>query len=290
MLICYIAMRIAIAGYRGFVGRALVASFPPDTDWVFINRKCLYTKAMLIGLVSTADVVINLAGYPIAKPWTRRNRHRIRDSRVEVSRTIVAALEESGSRAFFISASGINIYSSVGVHTEDSRAYADNFLAQVVMEWEKVVSLYSGGYAILRFGLIFGTEGGIFPLLRSLITYFGGWWPGRGNQFVPIVHISDVAKAIEMLVNHHKSGVYNIVIPEFVTWKLLIRAMCKVRKRMVFGGIPAWFIERLMGEQSLMFLASISAKPLNIINAGYNFRFSTLDGIVKDLFCQKYRR
>lgn len=66
----------------------------------------------------------------------------------------------------------------------------------------------------LRLGHVLSNTGGLLPYYR-----FSGFCAGRfgsGNQFVPFVHIKDVAKAIAFIANNDAlvDGAINITAPQ----------------------------------------------------------------------------
>src|SRR6202035_362549 len=107
--------------------------------------------------------VVHLAGEPIAQRWTRSVRDRIRESRVEGTKSLVKALSQHPPPVL-VSASAIGYYGSRGdeILTETSKPGAD-FLAQVVIGWEREArSAEQLGIRVvpLRFGVVLGRGGG----------------------------------------------------------------------------------------------------------------------------------
>ena len=97
--------------WRGFAQKATTSRF-----WRATNRRS--------PKIDGADVVINLAGEPIAEGrWTRQRKAAIHDSRVQTTRAIVSALQAAQRKpSVLISGSAIGIYGPRGDEpvTEDT--------------------------------------------------------------------------------------------------------------------------------------------------------------------------
>src|SRR5436190_24153173 len=96
--------RVLVSGASGFIGSHLVESFVADghsvtrlvrhgSDGVAwdpergeIDREALRR--------AQPDIVVNLAGAPIAQRWTADRKRRIRDSRLNGTRVLAQALAE----------------------------------------------------------------------------------------------------------------------------------------------------------------------------------------------------
>ena len=92
--------RVAILGVTGFIGRGLPARLV-EKNWTVtgISRS---GRGNVAGVdrwqtpdaldFSGHDAVINLAGEPIAKRWTSANKIRFHESRIGVTKRVVAAI------------------------------------------------------------------------------------------------------------------------------------------------------------------------------------------------------
>ena len=162
---------IVVTGATGFVGRALVlALLEKGYDVRVISRSTDKARLRLPLPVTfheevTPDVfngthaVIHLAGEPIAENrWSEDVKKRIRDSRVNGTRSLVKALKEAQNPPeIFISASAIGYYGTPGdVLLEESSPKGEGFLSDVCQDWEMASEDFSGRRVFLRTGVVLG--------------------------------------------------------------------------------------------------------------------------------------
>src|SRR5512133_1589006 len=103
-------MRISISGGSGFLGSALVRELTKrDHQVVQMTRDSFsmpleeFTRTKIDG----ADAVVNLAGAPIIKRWTKAWKEEIRNSRILPTRMIAEAIAQAAVKpGVLISASG----------------------------------------------------------------------------------------------------------------------------------------------------------------------------------------
>src|SRR5438132_327064 len=128
-------MNIGLTGGSGFVGRRL-------TEHLYREGHRVRTTSTRDGSPRTQDLagcdaVVHLAGEPVAQRWNAGVKKRIRDSRIDGTRSLVEAMRASPPKVM-VSASAIGYYGSRGdeILTENS-APANDFLAEVAQGWER---------------------------------------------------------------------------------------------------------------------------------------------------------
>lgn len=212
-------MKIKITGSNGYLGRLISAQLRKNGHSVSgINREVLYTKAKALKEeVRDTDIIINLAGSPILKRWTKSNKNLIHESRVHTTRNLVQAinlLKESERPSKFISASAIGIYKNGKRHTESSQDFSNGFLFSVTSNWENELTKLPSSVQqnIFRIGLVIGKDA---KTIKNLIIPFKlglGTSLGNGKQAFPFIHIKDLVNAfIWAIENKTISGVFNLV-------------------------------------------------------------------------------
>src|SRR5271165_2694579 len=102
-------MRVAILGASGFIGRYLTAALELRGDSVVAAS--LRDAENAATQTANCDVVVNLAGEPIAQRWTPSVKARFIESRVDAPRRYLAALAAGATRPrTYVSASAIGYY------------------------------------------------------------------------------------------------------------------------------------------------------------------------------------
>ncbi len=133
-------LTVAITGASGMIGRAL-------TDYLSTGGHEVRAVQRQDGLsfdlanVKGADVLVHLAGEPIAQRWNDAVKEKIRRSRVDRTTLLceqLSRMSEDDRPGVLLSGSAIGYYGDRGdaVLTEDSSVGQD-FLAEVAHEWEK---------------------------------------------------------------------------------------------------------------------------------------------------------
>jgi uncharacterized protein (TIGR01777 family) len=283
-------MKIAISGSNGYIARNLIPELEATNQVIIrIERSELSNIDRLSKILSDTTVVINLAGAPILKRWTARNRNEILHSRTDSTQNIVRAINQLTTEHrpdLFISASAIGIYSPNKVHTEGSTSFSDDFVAEVVKNWEKASENLNPDVRriIFRIGLILGKEA---KTIRNLIPVFMmgvGGKIGSGKQPFPFIHIFDVVKAIRWSIeNHQVHGIYNLTAPENIDNKTFTKTLAKSLKRPAIFTIPAFILKIALGEASLLLLSSPQVFPERLLKEGFKFTFPDIHSTLEEI-------
>jgi hypothetical protein len=296
--------KILITGGSGFVGthisRALLAAGHFVTG---IGRSSLHPKLRLgerfewicadtsqkgpwQERVGCADIIINLAGHNIFRFWTKKTRRAIYNSRVLTTGHIVDAIE-NGRNQRLLTTSAVGIYGHCDdeVITEE-KAPGHGFLSRVCMDWEAQglkAKTKGAGVCVMRFGVVLGPHGALAKMMPAFKMFAGG--PiGSGRQWFPWIHIKDIEKAVQFLIEHTDlEGIFNFTAPEPVRQKEMAKALGRVLKRPAFLPVPGFIVKTLLGELGAAFLESQRALPRHLENAGYDFLFPRLDAALQDI-------
>jgi len=231
------------------------------------------------------DVVINLAGEPIAGLWTAARKRRILTSRVDgtalLARTIAAL--EPRPRAYIV-ASGMNWYGAGQSNQPKTEAAprGAGFLADVVAAWEAAADPARGaGIRVLhlRSGHVLDARGGLLGSMLPMFRLGLGVRLGNGRQYWSWVANAEIPYIILHLSEHETiAGPVNVCTPNSVTNAEFTETLARVLGRPAFLRVPA-FIARLapggMGEEAL--LAGTRMVPARLIESGYEFRWPMLE-------------
>jgi len=300
-------MNIAITGATGFIGspltRALLeaghavhalgrkrpANLPESVK--FFEWRSTQEEPARESLAGV-DAVIHLAGESVAQRWTPEAKKRIRGSRADGTRHLVNALStESRRPQVLICASATGYYGSRGdqVLIEQSSP-GDDFLAQVVLEWEKAATLAEAlGIRVvrMRFGMVLGKDGGALRKMLPPFRFGVGGRLGSGRQWLSWIHIDYLTSLILFaLTNTGVYGAVNATAPQPVTNADFTRELARALHRPAIFPVPELALKLLFGEMASMLLASQRVIPEAAKNAGFQFQYPklgpALQRLVKD--------
>jgi len=128
-------VRVTVLGASGFIGRHLTAALRARGDDVV--EASLRDPARAAEASEGSEVVVNLAGAPVAVRWTERAKREIVRSRVDLPRAYLDALNRARTRPkAYVSSSAIGYYGTSPTATfDESSPPGRDFLAQVCVAW-----------------------------------------------------------------------------------------------------------------------------------------------------------
>lgn len=294
-------MNIVVSGSTGLVGRALVshlsakghriirlvrATPKPGGDEILWDP--IAGRVEETGLEG-ADAVVHLAGENVAaRRWTKKQKNKIRNSRVYGTRTLCDALARLKKRpSALLSASAIGYYGDRAdeILSEENRA-GSGFLPAVCAEWETATAAAAQkGIRVvnLRIGVILSAEGG--ALARMLLPYrLGLGGPlGGGRQYMSWISIDDTVRAIaHALETPGLAGPVNLVSPAPVTNREFNDTLGKVLRRPAILPMPAFAARLAFGEMAdALLLASARVVPGRLMASGFQHLHPTLEGALR---------
>lgn len=296
-------MNIMIAGGSGFLGNALTKSFLADGHKVFILTRAssVISGALAVKwdakttsgwghLVNEMDVIIHLTGRTLASwPWTASTKRDFHDSRVIPGRALAQAILEADQRpGIFVQQSGINHYGLRGDLADESTPPADDFLAQLTVQWEaatKSVEELGVRRVVLRSPPVLAKGEGLMPLMALPVKLFMGGPLGDGKFAMPWIHINDwVGAARHLISNENARGAYNLIAPTPTSNADFYRALAKVLHRPYWFPTPAFLLRIFLGEMSVLILEGRFAQPKRLTESGYRFQFAGPYEALADLF------
>jgi uncharacterized protein (TIGR01777 family) len=293
---------LLVSGATGLIGGRLLASLPATgiriralTRDPARAKPALAARAELVAwdgrrapaeALADADVVLHLAGEPLLGPPLPGRLRRIRQSRVDSTRSFVAAIAELPAarrpRAL-VCASAVGIYGSRGEEELGERAPAgEGFVADLCREWE-TAALAAAAYGVrvvtLRFGIVLAREGGALALLSRLFRMGLGGRVGSGRQWVPWVHADDaVALVRHALEDAELRGPLNVVAPGCVRNEELTRALAAQLNRPAVLPAPSFALRLALGPLAGELLGSRRVVPERAREMGFLFAHPALPG------------
>ncbi len=246
--------------------------------------------------LTDVDVVVNLAGAPIARrKWSPAVMDEIRQSRVMSTLTVVDALEPGGRCQMLVNASAVGWYGmgrGSEILTTDS-APGEGFLADVVREWEAAASHAPIPTALIRTGNVLTRSGGFLGAQRLLFQLGLGGRMGSGRQYVPWIHVYDWVMAVLFVMDNSLRGPVNLTSPNPVSNAEFTRVFADSLGRPPLGvPVPEWMLRIKVGEQmrNELLLASLRVVPNTLLDHGFKFRFPKLSEALVDLSPNKSKR
>jgi len=266
-------MNVAITGASGFIGRAVAESLRSSGHIVrTVSLRGRLEPAALAGV----NAIVHLAGEPVAQRWTAAVRDKIMRSRVDGTRTLVAAMRGQPPQVL-ISASAVGYYGSRGDEILlESAPPADDFLGRVAKAWEEEAQAAEPlgvRVARLRIGMVVGPNGGALARMLPPFRLGVGGRLGSGRQWVSWIHIDDLVALIAFLMKESTvRGVFNATSPFPVTNREFTRALAEAVHRPAILPVPAFALRLMFGEMSEVLLASQRALPDAAQRAGFVFQ------------------
>lgn len=300
-------MRVVITGGSGLIGSAVaremgeaghevailtrdpakVGALPPNTRAVQWDGK---TGAGWSSILDGDTAIVHLAGESIASGrWTAEKKRRIRESRVESGKSVMAAIRQASAKPrALLQGSAVGIYGPSGdeVITEAHPPGTD-FLADVCVDWEaSTAEAESLGVrrAVLRTGIVLSRKGGALPRMAFPFRLMAGGPIGSGRQWLPWIHAADEVGAIRFLLEREDaSGPFNLTAPRPLTSRDFSRALGKALHRPSLAPAPGIALRIILGEMADMLLNGQRAVPQRLLEMGYAFRFPEPLGALRDL-------
>lgn len=240
------------------------------------------------------STVIHLAGASIAKPWTKAYKKEILDSRVQGLAVLAQAIE-GGKFPIkkLVTASATGIYPSdlEQVYAESHTEVAQDFLGQVVQQWETAADRWSElGIEVVkcRFGLVFSTTSGSLPAMVGPVRWGLGSALGHGQQWQSWIHLKDLTQLLIWCAAQGPAGVYNAVAPNPLRQIELAKTIARIlRKPFWAPPVPSWVLKIILGERSALVLSSQCVSAQKILDAGFVFEFSEVSDALSDLLTPK---
>lgn len=282
-------VRVLVSGSTGLVGRALCALLTTQGHEVIrlVRDVPMAPDEVVLGRLAEAgriEAVVHLAGENIAGGrWTAARCRRIRDSRVEGTRALVAALGQLPDRPkVFIGASAAGFYGDRGeVRCAESEPGGRGFLAEVCQAWEHETQAAAdlGMRTVrLRTGTVLSPSGGALKKLLPIFRAGLGGRLGHGRMWMSWISMDDLVGIMaQALVDETLEGAVNAVAPSPVTNAEFTQELGRVLHRPAVLPVPAMGLRALFGAMAdEALLASTRVDPARITAAGYVFRHKTL--------------
>lgn len=285
-------MKYVLAGSSGFLGKALARDLVADGHQVtrLVRREPSQPSELRWDpargeldpvALENADVLINLAGANIGRPWTPKYRKAIRESRVSTTATLAEAAATLERPPVFMTQSGIGGYGKDcgdQILTEESEL-GEGFLSDVVRVWEGAADpAREAGCRVvaLRTGVVLNRSAPAFQLLSLPFRVGVGGRLGSGKQYFPVVSLADWLGAVRHCAeNEQVSGPVNVTLPEPVTNQDFTKALGAALHRPTLVPVPSFVLTTVLGEFAWELIGSKRALPNALLSSSFTFKHPT---------------
>lgn len=294
--------KIIIAGANGFLARYLTRYFA-ELGWEVIGLarrrdgmgpQCRYVHWDGENLsewakeIDGSDVLINLAGKSVNCRYNEENKALILSSRVNSTRVLGEAIAACDNPPeLWLNASTATIYRHAETSPQSEQGeIGEGFSVEVAKQWEEA---FFGANVpgkvrkvALRISLVLADEPGtVFRYLYNLAKFGLGGKVGSGKQMVSWIHIDDMCRAVDWLIEHDEiSGPINLASPEPLTNAEVMRRFRKYAKMPI--GLPAtkWMAEIgafVLRTETELILKSRWVLPTKLLENGYVFKYPEMN-------------
>ncbi|OGQ27531.1 MAG: TIGR01777 family protein [Deltaproteobacteria bacterium RIFCSPLOWO2_02_FULL_50_16] len=295
-------MKIILSGGSGFIGKALVEHFKKGGHQIVLLTRNPSSLHPLAGNgihievwdgrqrgpwaqhVNGADIIINLAGERlVSQRWTEKQKYKILRSRIEATQALVEAVEHSSTKpTLFINASAIGYYGPLSKETAtEDFPKGEGYVADVCELWEQEahpVERWGVRLVLLRLGGVLGKSDGWLKKMLPSFQYFLGGALGSGRQWLSWIHLEDVVKSVQFIIEHHDlDGPINLTTPYPVTMNECAKTLGRILHRPSCFKVPGFILKLALGEMSEIILTGQKVLPQKLLNHGYSFSYPQLE-------------
>ena len=290
--------KVVIAGGTGFVGKYLVEKFQSLGYQVFvISRKGGDIKwgdeKGMIEALEGCEMLINLAGKSVDCRYNQKNKEEILKSRTETTTALgKAILKCENPPSLWINSSTATIYRHATDRpmTESNGEIGSGFSVDVAKNWEHSFFKFEPiktRQVALRMAIVLGQKGGVMKPFTNLVRFGLGGKQGNGDQLFSWIHIEDLFRII-LFVQSRKDleGVFNCSSPNPVTNQVLMKSLRQTVGVKVGLPCPTWLLKFgavLIGTETELILKSRWVIPEQLLEAGYDFKYQTIDAALADI-------
>jgi uncharacterized protein (TIGR01777 family) len=295
-------MKCIVSGGTGFIGRPLVDLLLAQGHYVGVysrqpgkaarNAVATYLWDPLAGAppedsVHDMDAVLHLAGETVAQRWDPATKERIRASRVDGTRNLVDVISRVRHKPrVLVCASAIGIYGDRGDEMlNEGSAPGRGFLAETCRAWEAEAdrAAWFGVRVVkIRIGFVLGKGGGALAKMEPIFKLGVGGRLGSGKQWMPWVHVQDVARLFLFAAENEVSGVLNGVAPNPVRNSEFTSALASAVHRPALFPVPGFALQIVAGELGKHMLDSARVIPEATQQAGFRFDYSDVQSALAD--------
>src|SRR5699024_7893329 len=291
-----------MTGGTGFIGKELLNQLVLEGHHVHVLTRYpkKHTDTAYITYISDKypmrrlpfiHAVINLAGESIFGYWSKKKKERILMSRITTTEKLLKMVVQMNKKPdVFINGSAIGFYGTSDEHifTESTTQPGNDFLANVVVQWEDCAKLAEDlgiRTVYARFGLVLDKHHGALPLMSIPIKLGFGGKIGNAHQWISWIHIDDCINLLTFaLTNKNISGPMNVTAPHPTTNDTFIKIAANTLKRPSFLTTPRLLMRTVLGEMSHLITKGQYVLPKKAQTHNFTFSYPKLENALQEIY------
>ena len=295
------SVNIAITGSSGLIGSALVNFLNTGGHRVIklVRRKFVnYNERQWnpdnpdFRILDDIDVLVHLAGAPIAGRFTYKHYKTIKNSRVKPTIQLIKLINQTTSKLkVIITASAIGFYGqncSNEILTENSKK-GSGYLAEITSKWESVLdraNISNIRKVHIRTGIVQSPTGGMLGSLLPLFSTGLGNNIGKGQNWLSWIGIDDLIDIYYRAMWDSKiSGPINAVSPQPVCYQEYVHTLGSILHRPTVLSLSPYIVKILFGKSLTKEIIYSNKKvvPLVLKSLGHHFRQPSLEKALRHI-------
>jgi uncharacterized protein (TIGR01777 family) len=284
--------RIIITGYSGSLARRTTELLKDNYEIIGLtsNKKRVNNKNIYYWNTSTNEIdekalenckhIIHLAGYPILKRWTKKNKRLMHQSRIGAANLLFNKCKQLNiSPKTFISASAIGIYglNARGIKSEKDKIGTD-WIARMASDWEESAQQFKqiGSRVVqMRISLLMNKETAFLKYNLLSMKLGIGVVIGSKKKKISWIHVDDAASFIKEAINNSNyKGAYNLATTESISQGEFIK---KIKEKLfpyaLIIRMPFYLLRLFLGKRSQIINTDVSINVDKLKKEGFIWRF-----------------
>ena len=236
------------------------------------------------------DHIVHLAGHPIINRWTKENKNKMYESRINSTKLIYKYCKKLMIEPkTFISASAIGIY---GLESEGEKYEKDitntDWISKMAIDWEKSADIFkkiNAKVVKMRISLIISKES-LFLKSYLLSMRFGiATLLGSKSRHISWIHIDDAVNFIDQAINNKKyNGAYNLATSKSLTQGKLVQIIKEEKYPFCLTfQIPTRILSFILGERSKIFMPNIVAKADKLKKIDFKYKYDSFREVIRSI-------
>jgi uncharacterized protein (TIGR01777 family) len=106
---------------------------------------------------------------------------------------------------------------------------------------------------------------------------------GSGNQAFSYIHIVDLLRAYQFVIENKFSGVFNLTAPKPTTNLLFTRALGKALRRPTIFPVPEFILKLIFSEGAKVLTDGQDVIPEKLLSLGFKFEYKNIEETLQAL-------